>query len=159
MHAFHFADSQGRNSVEVIAPLLHNNSARLEICYLGNNFCLLLRLQSNKWLLPVSLKFTQYIYVAIFFLPCVLMYELNHHDCITFTLNPFSYFPVFWKYFIFLSFMICFCFHISCLEHLLLAATYGEQSSKAKRYSRVKYLLLFSAKKTNRFLFRIVLCK
>lgn len=80
--------------MEVIAPLLPNNSERLEVYYLGNNFSLLLRLQSSKWLLSVSLWFTQHIYVAIF-LPCVLMYELNHHDCITFTLNLFSYFPIF----------------------------------------------------------------
>lgn len=95
VHITHFTDNQGRDSGEVIAPLLHNNSARLEICYLGNNFHLLLRLQSNKWLLSGSLKFTQHIYVTIFFLLCILMYKLNHYDCITFTLNLFSYCPIF----------------------------------------------------------------
>lgn len=137
--------------MEVIAPLLHNNSARLEICYLGNNFSLPLRLQSNKWLLSGSLKFTQHIYVAIFF-PCVLMYELNHHDCITFTLN--LLFPYFLKV-LFLSpfYDLCFCFHLLSLLSLLTCYLCWRQfkyfcvsffqDKREKNKSSIKYLPLF----------------
>lgn len=129
VNAAHFTGSQGRDSVEVIAPLLHNHSARLEICYLGNNFSLPLRLQSNKRLLSGSLKFTQHIYVAIFFFPAYSLWVNSswlHHIY----MEPLFLFPYLLKVtFPSLFYDLCCCFHFSHLSSLSLAATHVEDIS------------------------------